>query len=67
MSDHGLDDEEIERRTAAAEQAAQKGRDREAASLYSKLGEDIQAGHGPFDTRAIDAFEAMARVISGGS
>ncbi|MER5638167.1 hypothetical protein ABT095_14560 [Kitasatospora sp. NPDC002227] len=66
MSDHGLDDEEIERRTAAAEQAAQEGRSREAASLYNQLGADIQAQCGPFDTRALDAFEAMARVISGG-
>ncbi|PWI16023.1 hypothetical protein DI272_19005 [Streptomyces sp. Act143] len=61
-----LTDQEIERRMAAAAQAAEQGRSRTAVHLYDQLGQDIQARCGRFDPRALDAFEAMARVISGG-
>jgi hypothetical protein len=48
---------------AEAEQVEQEGDYREAARLYDQLGKDIQARHGRFDPRAIDAFEGMSRSI----
>ncbi|MFD9692678.1 hypothetical protein ACFWXO_43760 [Kitasatospora sp. NPDC059088] len=63
MSDH-LTDEGVARRMDEAAETATRGQRREAARLYSQLGTDIQAQFGRFDRRAVDAFEAMARVIS---
>ncbi|MFD6128666.1 hypothetical protein ACFWC2_14300 [Streptomyces diastaticus] len=55
---------EIKRRTDAAVEAEQAGDHRQAAQLYDQLGKDIQARSGSFDSRALDAFEAMSRAIS---
>ena len=54
---------EVTQRMAEAEWAEQAGDFREAARLYQQLGMDIQAQHGRFDPRALDAFEAVARSI----
>lgn len=59
--------DEITRRMAEAGQAEAEGDWREAARLYDQLGKDIQAQHGRFDPRALDAFEGVARVVGGGS
>ncbi|MFJ2374969.1 hypothetical protein ACIOZL_19500 [Streptomyces sp. NPDC087769] len=53
----------IIRRMADAARLEEQGRYREAAHLYSQLGKEIQAQHGRFDSRALDAFEGMARAI----
>lgn len=55
--------DEITQRMAEAEQAEEDGDYREAARLYGQLGKDIQARHGRFDPRALDAFEGVARSI----
>ena len=55
--------DEITRRMAEARQAEDNGDYREAARLYDQLGKDIQAQHGRFDPRALDAFEGVARSI----
>jgi hypothetical protein len=52
---------------AEAGRAEQDGNYREAARLYSQLGKDIQARHGRFDPRALDAFEGVARSIRKGA
>ncbi|MEW1760364.1 hypothetical protein AB0393_28120 [Streptomyces cyaneofuscatus] len=67
MSRQDLTPAEVDRRMAAAAQAAQQGEFREAARLYNELGKDIQARHGQFDARALDAFEAVARTIRKGA
>ncbi|UPT41788.1 MULTISPECIES: hypothetical protein [Streptomyces] len=54
---------DVDRRMAEAQQAEGDGRLRAAAHLYRQLGTDIQAQHGQFDPRALDAFEGVARVI----
>ncbi|MFP3119539.1 hypothetical protein [Streptomyces sp. Iso 434] len=59
-----LTPDEIKRRTDAAVEAEQAGDYRQAAQLYDQLGKDIQAQSGRFDSRALDAFEAMSRAIS---
>ncbi|MFJ8538151.1 hypothetical protein [Streptomyces sp. NPDC093591] len=59
--------DEITRRMAEAEQAEQEGDYRKAARLYDQLGKDIQARHGRFDPRALDAFEGVARSIHKGA
>jgi hypothetical protein len=55
--------DEITQRMAEAERAEEDGEYREAARLYNQLGKDIQARHGRFDPRALDAFEGVARSI----
>lgn len=55
--------DEIESRMADAEEAEEEGDYREAYRLYNRLGKDIQARHGRFDPRALDAFEGVARSI----
>ncbi|WP_326779703.1 hypothetical protein OG481_02075 [Streptomyces longwoodensis] len=52
---------------AAAARAEEDGDYRTAARLYDQLGQDIQAEHGPYDARALDAYEGMARAIGKGS
>lgn len=59
-----ITNEEITQRMAAAAHTADQGRYREAAHLYQQLGKEIQAAHGRFSPRALDAYEAMARAIS---
>ncbi|MFE6354365.1 hypothetical protein ACFVOO_16205 [Streptomyces rochei] len=59
--------DEITSRMAEAQQAEESGNYREAARLYNRLGKEIQARHGRFDPRALDAFEGMARSIGMGS
>ncbi|MCX4993834.1 hypothetical protein [Streptomyces longwoodensis] len=59
--------DETTRRMAAAAQAEENGDYRTAARLYDQLGQDIQAEHGPYDARALDAYEGMARAIGKGS
>lgn len=63
MTDKSLTTAEIQRRMDQAAQAYDQGDRRTAARLYDELGKDIQAQHGRFDSRALDAFEHMARVI----
>ncbi|MFE9684161.1 hypothetical protein [Streptomyces sp. NPDC006285] len=48
---------------AEAEQVEEEGDYRTAVHLYDQLGKDIQAQHGRFDARALDAFEGVARSI----
>ncbi|MFM9635950.1 hypothetical protein [Streptomyces turgidiscabies] len=55
--------DEIASRMAEAAQAEADGDWREAVRLYDRLGKDIQARHGRFDPRALDAFEGVARAI----
>lgn len=55
--------DEITRRMAEAESVEAEGDYRGAARLYNQLGKDIQARHGRFDPRALDAFEGVARSI----
>lgn len=54
---------------AEAERAETEGRHRDAAHAYRRAGEASRTQHGQFDSRTLDAFEGMARVIatSGGS
>ncbi|MFD9782224.1 hypothetical protein ACFWZS_34660 [[Kitasatospora] papulosa] len=54
---------DIDDRMAEAAQAEEHGRYRDASLLYAQLGKDIQAEHGRFDSRALDAFEGVARSI----
>ncbi|MET9096217.1 hypothetical protein ABZX72_29480 [Streptomyces cyaneofuscatus] len=54
---------DIDRRMAAAASAEEQGQYGQAADLYEQLGTDIQTHVGQFDSRAIDAFEGMARSI----
>ncbi|MFD9781899.1 hypothetical protein ACFWZS_34135 [[Kitasatospora] papulosa] len=54
---------DIDDRMAEAAQAEEHGRYRAASLLYAQLGKDIQAEHGRFDSRALDAFEGVARSI----
>lgn len=58
---------EIASRMADAAQAEKQGQYREAASLYNQLGTDIQTHHGRFDSRALEAFEGVARAIRKGA
>ncbi|MGW5123274.1 hypothetical protein ACWEQ7_04265 [Streptomyces sp. NPDC004069] len=58
---------EIESRMADALHAEEEGEYRRAAHLYNQLGKDIQAQHGRFDPRALDAFEGVARSIRKGT
>ncbi|MBZ3908283.1 MULTISPECIES: hypothetical protein [Streptomyces] len=67
MRDQDLTNAEIERRMADAAQAEEEGRFRDASGLYDQLGKDIQAHHGRFDARALDAFEGVARAIRKGA
>ncbi|MDI3390491.1 hypothetical protein QIS99_30495 [Streptomyces sp. B-S-A8] len=67
MSHQDLTAAEVERRMADAVQAEEQGRYREATNLYDQLGKDIQARHGRFDSRALDAFEGVARAIRKGA
>ena len=55
--------DEIASRMAEAERAEADGDYRAAYRLYNQLGKDIQARHGRFDPRALDAFEGVARSI----
>jgi hypothetical protein len=55
--------DEITQRMGEAERAEEDGDYREAARLYDQLGKDIQARHGRFDPRALEAFEGVARSI----
>ncbi|MFE2930626.1 hypothetical protein [Streptomyces sp. NPDC059278] len=59
--------DDIKTRMAAAAQAEEQGQYREAAHLYSRLGKDIQAQCGRFDSRALDAFEGVSRAIRKGA
>ncbi|MFI0768614.1 hypothetical protein ACWDHW_13200 [Streptomyces melanosporofaciens] len=59
--------DEIASRMADALQAEEEGDYRRAARLYNQLGQDIQARHGRFDSRALDAFEGVARSIRKGT
>ncbi|MFJ5680279.1 hypothetical protein [Streptomyces sp. NPDC093097] len=67
MSHQDLTEAEIERRMADAARAEEQGSYRKAAHLYDQLGKDIQGRHGRFDSRALDAFEGMARAIRKGA
>lgn len=51
----------------AAAEAEARGEYREAARLYQQLGKALQAKHGRYDPRAIDAFEKVAIAVRLGS
>ncbi|NEC45739.1 hypothetical protein [Streptomyces sp. SID8016] len=51
-------------RLAEAEHAEADGRHRDAAHAYRRAGEASRTEHGQFDSRTLDAFEGMARVIA---
>ncbi|MFT2014610.1 hypothetical protein ACMA1D_01995 [Streptomyces sp. 796.1] len=63
-TNQGLSDADIEARMAAAASAHAAGRHRDATHLYDQLARDIQRSRGQFDPHALDAFEAVARVIA---
>ncbi|HEY6114636.1 MAG TPA: hypothetical protein VI172_01645 [Candidatus Dormibacteraeota bacterium] len=50
-------------RMAEAGRAEEDGEYQEAARLYDQLGKEIQAQHGRFDPRVLNAFEGVARSI----
>ena len=54
----------VEARVEHAELTGQSGDARGAAALYSSLGRDCQDFFGPYDTRALNAFEGVARWIA---
>ncbi|MYX86811.1 MULTISPECIES: hypothetical protein [Streptomyces] len=58
-----LTDAEIKTRMAAAEGAEARGSYREAAHLYNRLAQDVQASHGRCHPLAIDAHESVARAV----
>ncbi|MET7435778.1 MULTISPECIES: hypothetical protein [Streptomyces] len=55
--------DDIESRMADAHRCEEEGDYRQAARLHNQLGLDIQRLHGRFDSRALDAFEGVARSI----
>jgi hypothetical protein len=67
MSHQTLTAAEAERRMADAAHAEAQGRYREAAHLYDRLGKEIQAQFGRFDSRVLDAFEGVARAVRRGT
>ncbi|MER5435868.1 serine/threonine-protein kinase [Streptomyces sp. NPDC002588] len=54
----------IDARDKHAELTGQSGDVRGAAALYNRLGLDCQAFFGPYDVRALNAFEGVARWIA---
>ncbi|WP_165484863.1 hypothetical protein, partial [Streptomyces kasugaensis] len=58
---------EVGRRMAEAATAEAQGQYRAAAHLYGQLGKEIQARFGRFDSRALDAFEGVARAVRKGA
>lgn len=54
----------IEARVEHAEVTGQSGDTRGAAALYNRLGQDCQDFFGPYDMRALNAFEGVARWIA---
>ncbi|MFG2369882.1 serine/threonine-protein kinase [Streptomyces sp. NPDC048504] len=54
----------VEARVEHAELTGQSGDVRGAAALYSSLGRDCQDFFGPYDMRALNAFEGVARWIA---
>ena len=62
-----MDSTEADRRMAEAANAEEQSRYRDAALLYNQLGKDIQACFGRFDSRALDAYEGVARAIRKGT
>ncbi|OKI50333.1 hypothetical protein [Streptomyces sp. MJM1172] len=66
MAEKPLTAAEIQRRMDHAAHTYDQGDARTAARLYDELGRDVQTQYGRFDSRAIDAFEEMARVIHKG-
>ena len=59
-----MDEATFKSRMDEAAKVAEDGDLRTAAGLYDKLGQDLNTKN---DLRALDAFEAMARVIEGHS
>ncbi|MEV6975024.1 serine/threonine-protein kinase [Kitasatospora sp. NPDC093806] len=57
----------LDARMTLAELTGQSGDVRGAVLLYGDLGWDCRDAFGPYDTRVLDAFEAMTRWISGSS
>ncbi|MEV0928610.1 serine/threonine-protein kinase [Streptomyces spongiicola] len=54
----------IDARIVHAELTGQSGDTRGAAALYNRLGRDCQDLFGPYDARALNAFEGVARWIA---
>ncbi|MGF2210585.1 serine/threonine-protein kinase [Streptomyces albidoflavus] len=54
----------IDTRIEHAELTGQSGDTRGAAALYNRLGRDCQDLFGPYDARALNAFEGVARWIA---
>ncbi|WP_411130324.1 serine/threonine-protein kinase [Streptomyces sp. x-19] len=49
-----------------AELTGESGDERGAVELYERIGRDCQRRYGPYDRRALDAFENMTRWTEGG-
>ncbi|WP_405759495.1 hypothetical protein OG234_13430 [Streptomyces sp. NBC_01420] len=60
-AEYRLFNTEMDLRDAAAAERA--GRYQEAARIYQQVGEDLKDEHGPYDPRALDAFERAARAV----
>ncbi|MGW1002274.1 hypothetical protein ACWDBD_40995 [Streptomyces sp. NPDC001118] len=58
--------EVIETWTRLAELSGERGDHRAAARLYQELGDRLREAVGPFDGKALDAYEGMARWVAGG-
>ncbi|MFE7138712.1 serine/threonine-protein kinase [Streptomyces sp. NPDC057644] len=62
---HATDQVVLDARMQLAEITGESGDTRGAITLYRTLAEECRADLGPYDTRTLDAFEAMARWIAG--
>jgi serine/threonine-protein kinase len=58
-----MDKQTIQQQMDIAEQTGQNGDARQAASLYQALGKALQKQFGPYDPRALDAYEGAARWV----
>lgn len=58
-----MDEQMVQEQMDLAEQAGRDGDPRRAARFYQALGKSLQAEFGPYDPRALDAYEGAARWV----
>ncbi|WP_330435810.1 hypothetical protein OIC43_37055 [Streptomyces sp. NBC_00825] len=58
-----MDEHVLRQQMDLAEQAGRDGDARRATHLYQALGEALQKEFGQYDSRALDAYEGMARWV----
>ncbi|WP_326768651.1 hypothetical protein OG978_32675 [Streptomyces sp. NBC_01591] len=58
-----MDEHTVRQQMDLAEQAGRDGDARRAARLYQALGKSLQTEFGPYDSRALDAYEGVARWV----